>query len=377
MGLFTTLINQQITKKKMPNSHSSLPLYIILFLTLNILSSHVFSLEREQIDQLSTYATKKNYLPNIPGLYQTEHTPKGPNLSWSNIVIVMLTYNNNMADKLIQAQFDTWVRRIEDKGLDIVVVTDKVDTRKSSDVVPDLRNIKPAVHVYRSSAPNEGNRVRSKTVDAFTFCHAKFGNNPDKLYYLKVDPDQFLLVERLASFLEEVHQATYPQPANFGKVNCNNDVICYPMGGLYGISIAGLDHWVQYLQEHPSVYDDFVPSKVVQDRNLVLHEDFFTSYVFFKSTGYPTITDSRIGLINMNPISINRKSKAPPEVISFHPIKSVHDIYILDKIFYNSKGDIRSTSVATDLFSKFQDMFDFTKMVWNYELGEMVMPKKN
>jgi len=349
----------------------------ILFIgfTLLLFINDVNSLEKKDTTELKQYATKKNFLYNVPKIYGTENASKNiPEFSWSNVVIFMLTYDNPDADKLIQAQFDTWIRRIEDSGLDIVVVTDTVDTRETSNVLPDTRYIKPTVHLYRSSAPNEGNRARAKTVDAFEYCESKFGNDPNKLYYVKVDPDQFLLAKRFEDFLKDVHKATYSQPADFGNVNCNNEVVCYTMGGLYGISRAGLQPWVKYIKENPSIYDDFIASRVVPDRNLVLHEDFFTSYVFHKATGYPTITDLRIGLMNMDPIE-PKKSTIPPEVISFHPVKNVHDIYVLEKIFYNSQGNIRETPVVKKLFSNFQDMFDFTKMVWDYKLGKMVMPE--
>lgn len=353
------------------NINYLLRLCIVLFTGLNLISINVNSLEKKA--DLSIYATKRNYLPNAPKLYGTENKSNIPEFSWSNVVIFMLTYDNREADKLIQAQFDTWIRRIDDSGLDIVIVTDTIDPRETRNVLPDIRHVKPTVHIYRSSAPNEGNRARSKTVDAFTYCESKFGSDPNKLYYIKIDPDQFLLAQRFEDWLKLVHKATYSQPADFGNVNCNNEVVCYTMGGLYGISQAGLQPWVRYLKENPSIYDDWVASRVVPDRNLVLHEDFFTSYVFLKATGYPAITDPCIGLMNMNPIT--PKSNQPPAVISFHPIKSVHDIYVLEKIFYNSLGNIREALVAKKLFSIFQHMFDFTKMVWDYKLGKMVMPE--
>jgi len=324
---------------------------------------------------LSQYATKRNFLPTVPKLYGTENQSNIPKFSWSNVVIFMLTYDNREADKQFQAQFDTWISRIDDKGLDIVIVTDTVDPRQDINVLPDIRHVKPTIHLYRSPAPNEGNRARAKTVDAFRFCHEKFGSDPNKLYYIKIDPDQFIVTARFENFLSKVHQSTYPQPADFGNVNCNNKVLCYTMGGLYGMSRTGLKLWVEYIKQNESIYNDFVPSKVIPDRNLVLHEDFFTSYVFYKATKYPSITDPRIGLMNMDPL--DKKLNKAPGVISFHPIKNVHDIYVLEKIFYDSQGNVRSNEVAKILFGKFEDMFDFTKMVWDYKLGEMVMPEKN
>lgn len=351
--------------------NSFLSIFGLLSIWINLIITGVNSLEYIERD-LSKYATKRNFLRTASKLYGTEDQSDIPEFSWSNVVIFMLTYDNRQADKQLQAQFDTWISRIKDKGLDIVIVTDTVDTREDQNVLPDVRYVKPTIHLYRSSAPNEGNRARAKTVDAFRFCQEKFGSDPEKLYYVKIDPDQFIITQRFEKFLTDVHKATYPQPADFGNVNCNNDVTCYTMGGLYGMSRAGLKPWVKYIKKNQSIYNDFVASKVIPDRNLVLHEDFFTSYVFYKATNYPSITDLRIGLMNMDPL--DGRSKKIPEVISFHPIKNVHDIYVLEKIFYDSQGNVRSSEAAKKLFEAFKNMFDFTKMVWDYKLGKMVMP---
>ena len=99
-----------------------------------------------------------------------------------------------------------------------------------------------------------------------------------------MDPDQFVIIERLESYIKDTHNATYQQPVNFGNTVCNNEAVCYTEGGLYGISRSGLKHWVKYRDKHPKAYDD------------VPNEDFFSSYIFCKVRRFPLHSSCKITL---------------------------------------------------------------------------------
>ena len=120
-------------------------------------------------------------------------------ISWSDAVIYILTFNSKQPNRLLQAQFDTWIKLVDDEGLDIVVVTDEDDERSYEDVLPDADKVKPRIHLYKSPARKEGSLTRAKTVDTMGYLYDHF---PQKKYYLKVDCDTFVIPENLLMHLQ-------------------------------------------------------------------------------------------------------------------------------------------------------------------------------
>ena len=293
-----------------------------------------------------------------------------PSINWSNLVVMMLTYDNPEANFLIQAQLDTWIKKAGE-GLDIVFVTDVDDKRSDNEVVSYNKDlIKANIHVYRSNALKEGKRARSKVVDGFFHVERMFVNDANKKFYLKIDPDSYVLPEQLLFFIDRLNSQTHPYPVDFGNSICNNGVYCYTEGGLYGMNKVGFESAMRYIADHPDVLSEFVPPNVDPNRNTLDHEDSFTSYAFWKSTGFPVIWNRDISVGNF-------ESEKPINPISVHPVKSYLEIYVLEKIFYDSEGRRRKLVSSHKLLLEFTDYFDFLLLEWDYEKGELVKKNSN
>lgn len=304
---------------------------------------------------------------NMKAIYKEDffEQRKVSKITWKNVVVVILTYNDYESNKLVQAQFDTWIEKVG-TGLDIVFVSDVDDVRHDDEIIPHKKDkMMPNIHLYRSNAKKEGKLARSKVMDAFLYVYKKFHSNNDKKFFLKLDPDSFVLPENLINFLDDLHSKTQNSPVDFGKGLCNNDYFCYSEGGLYGMNKEGFEKVIRYVSENIDIYNDFVPLRKNATKNVLIHEDCFTSYAFWKSTGYPMVWNNRIAMKSFF-------SDRSPDPISIHPVKSYLEFYTLEKIFYGSEGSRRDLTTSHKLLLEFSDSLDFVIFKWDSTLDRLV-----
>lgn len=255
-------------------------------------------------------------------------------LNWSNLVIVILTYNSIQPNRLVKAHFNTWIKRAGE-GLDIVFVTDDDDERTYDKILPDADKVKPSVHLYKSNAKKEGNLAREKVIDSLIHVYQKFENDNRKHLFIKIDTDTFLIAENIIKSLNELYQITHPLPVDFGWSFCFSEISCYTQGGFYGMSKAGLDSTLSYLSKHAETYKEYIENDRAPGENLILHEDFFTSYIFQKATGFPSISMPDVS------VSTNLIHPNPIEHISVHKAKPCQRYYSIEDSFYDQNGDLR------------------------------------
>lgn len=286
---------------------------------------------RVRIDtlQLNEFYQGRKRLEGIDQLNSTKVT-------WSNVVIYLLTFNSKQPNRLLQAQFNTWIKLVNDEGLDIVIVTDEDDERTYDEILPDANNVKPTIHLYKSPAKKEGALTRAKSVDAMSYIYKNFiknkkGGENVKQYFLKVDSDTLVIPENLMLCLQKLDGIVSLLPADFGKVNCfaKEQDICYTAGGFYGMNAIGFEASYRYIQSHPSMYNEQIVS-FLNGQNLNAHEDFFISYAFRKATGYPAIN-----IIEMGEKIMGRHQ------IGIHKAKPVAKYYKYYEAFYDEDGKAR------------------------------------
>jgi len=289
-------------------------------------------------------------------------------VGWENLVFIMLTYNHPAANSLIQAQFDTFIKRAG-KGLDVVIVTDIDDPRTDEEIVPRNRNTLVNTHIYRSATPHEGRKGRSKVLDAFFHVQKKYKSNPNKLYIMKADPDAYVLPTKLLTFLQKLYERTYPQPVDFGRSNCNNNFTCYSQGGLYGWDREGFDRTFNYMFNHePYIYNETLENFFNPGRNILENEDVFTSYVFRRATGYPVIWNRGVGA-NLTEVIDN----LDPGLLSIHPVKLIDDFLLLDKILYinDEKYDTTKMKGIGKARKQMKNSSNlFSKLIWDEDTME-------
>jgi len=267
---------------------------------------------------------------NFESIYPKSNRSLNLEVEWKNVVVIMLTHNNTNANALLQSQFDTWIQRVSGEGLDIWIIVDIDDTRTDLEIIPQSApKVKPNVHVYRSNAPKERERARSKVIQAFTHVYKTYKGTKDKWFYLKIDPDSYIIADHLLNFLSNTHKATHPRPVDFGRPNCHCIDLCYSLGGLYGMNKKGLHLALHYIHKNPDIYNHTVNPKHDKSINAVIHEDFFTSYAFYKATGYPLIESSDISKPYRPSIFPLKKN-----VISIHNVKFSRDMDMYEEVYY-------------------------------------------
>ena len=319
------------------------------------------------------YSKEKRLLfnkPDVDVFYKQSTQDKSNDknkVGWENLVFIVLTHNDPNANSLIQAQFETWMKRAG-IGFDIVIVTDIDDPRSDQEILPkDCERAN--IDIYRSDTPKEGRKGRSKVLDGFFYVQRKYQNNPKKLYFMKVDPDNYILPYTLLKFLQNLHERTYPQPVDFGKSNCNNDFVCYTQGGLYGWDREGFARTFNYMTNHKdTIYDEIYYNRYNPGRNILQNEDVFTSYAFRKATGYPSIFNRGIGA---NLTEIIHYKQMPKDLVSIHPIKTIDDFYRLEKIFYVGDTDaLKSRGGSLQALLKSSHLLDMSKLFWDAQKME-------
>merc|ERR1719296_118470 len=283
------------------------------------------------LNQYQTEANKEYYQEHIRNTILSKLKFRHISIKWENVVIMMLTHNQFNSNELVQAHFHTWINRIGDdgRGLDIVFVTDEWDLRSVDQILPYANEVKPTIHLYRSAALHMGKKCRAKVLDGFTHVVDKFKSDLNKLYFIKMDPDNFLLAENVLDYLNYLHK-TDPNPVDFGRHICaGTGDFCFSEGGLYGMDRLGLLLTLEYIKTNEDVYDYDDNGK-----DSIEHEDFFMSYAFFKALGYSAIEGTPI----IYPWDIK---SCETSALSIHPIKSAANIYDFARYCYDENGDIK------------------------------------
>ena len=161
------------------------------------------------------------------------HQDVSNNIDWSNVVIIIPTYNDKNNNELVQSSYSTWMRHIGDRS-DVILVTDSDDVRTNEEILPsqdDMNNIQANIHVYRSDAKNEGRRTRYKVIDAFNHALSLFEDDERKQIFLKIDTDSYVIPENIIDAIGNIQKGTYPLPAEFGRGLCLTPDTCYSHGG--------------------------------------------------------------------------------------------------------------------------------------------------
>ena len=205
---------------------------------------------------------------------------------WRSVVFGMAVYQSDTEQRLLQAAADTWYPRLT-PGADLVLMTDADDARNASAIAPSLwqaidvsSNPSPrsTVYVYRcaecrgkrrscsNSAESstckgvgEGWLARRKVLHLFLAIHRRFGANPAKQYFLKLDPDTVPVPHNVLRLLTELRGIFgEEQPTYFGMAACRvaSFALCHGAGGaMYGLSRAALGLLAKYITRQ---YPDFL-----------------------------------------------------------------------------------------------------------------------
>merc|ERR1711862_180201 len=114
------------------------------------------------------------------------------------------------------------------------------------------------------------------------------GSSIDKIYYLKMDTDTTIVPQNIMYFLNDLNTLTYnfihdnENPVHFGTRRCLDIEICYAQGGFYGLNAVALEKVLHYIQHNRVLFRE-VRRNVESKKNLMVNEDFFISYVFYKT----------------------------------------------------------------------------------------------
>ena len=263
-------------------------------------------------------------------------------IDWSNVVIIIPTYNSESANELLKSSYNTWMRYLG--NADVVLVTDDDDPRSDDEILP-RDSLQANMHVYRSSAIKEGRRTRYKVIDALDHVLDVFN---DKDIFMKIDTDSYILPHNLITVVNGIHKNTYPLPVELGRGVCITSETCYSHGGMYAYNKPGLQLMLSYVSQHtPSIYSLDIKNELNND-NLMAHEDYFTSYAFQQAT------DNKYPIINMHGVSESLmrlkqsyKNKMKRPFYSIHNVKQVGDFYRLHNLFYD--GDENAKEVVYDV----------------------------
>merc|ERR1712151_281888 len=201
---------------------------------------------------------------------------------------------------------------------------------------------------HHSSGIGEGALATKKMVDTIRAAYEIYKDKKGKEIFLKLDPDTYMIPENLLKVMNKIHKATYPLPVDFGRVDCTKmrNGECYSLGASYGLNKKGLTATVQYINEHPEVFNHLVMKYGKIIKNRMMGEDFFISHVFHEATCLPTI--------HVSGMSIRLKARdyeilGPIEAewdktkdhITIHLIKEPGNFDMLNKFYYEKNGPLQ------------------------------------
>lgn len=260
-------------------------------------------------------------------------------IDWSNIVFIMCIYESLETNKLLKAHFDTWLRHVKE-GADIVFIADVNDARSIEEILPDANKIKATCHIYKSSAKDDGKRLRFKVLDAFRYVAEKQFNFTKK-YFFKIDTDTFIVPDYILAYVDKLHEKTYPKPVQFGWANgCG--LFCYADGGFYGFNDIGFAALNQYLIEHPDI-DKIIESphfskydrrwRYESFKQGMLHEDFMVSYLYREATQMPMVHNP---LFRTHIVGISSRNG-----MMYHRVKNPLHFYEYENRFYSWEGKLK------------------------------------
>jgi len=287
-------------------------------------------------------------------LTKTEDRSDVNALDWSNFVIIMLIHDSAEVDKLIDAHFSTWMKRVNG-WLDLVFVTDVDDKRTSLEVLPRCKEVTINCHLYKSSAQDDGKHIRYKVIDSLKYVENAFKDNTEKKYFLKMDTDTFIIPDTLLDYTRKLHSETSNNPLQFGWGCCYTKELCYAAGSFYGFNKVGLEALNSFMSKNQeSMFKEVHAPFRFQHKNLIEHEDFMMSLAYRRATNIPVVSNRR-----MFPHLIERSGLGtidkPP--ISYHKIKDPKLFVVYDALFYGEDGNLRPYE-ETEKLLKFKTFID-------------------
>jgi len=279
-----------------------------------------------------------NNFQEVERLYPRNDTIKIPDFSWSNVIILMLIYDNDDVSALIQSHFDTWISRMP-KDLDLLFVSDVRDTRKFYDIFPSASKVRPRIHLHKSAYANEKQKAKKKTIDALNFIYNKFKRWNKKLTVLNIDPDTFVIHENLLTTMQNVHKSTYPYPVDFGRVDCRDYYGfngCFTLGGSYGMSKVGVGALLSYCND-PKCSE--CKRRVSKKYSQLHYEDYFTSLAYQNATCLPSlhVSGMAMGFHKRNYFfhgPVEGKWDTTKNHITIHLVKSPENFAMLQNFYY-------------------------------------------
>lgn len=285
---------------------------------------------------------------------------KNKQLGWSEIVIIITMYQNDMQDKLIRKSFSTWLKQVG-RGAHIVFVTDASDTRSMQEIFSGFdKKTQATVRLFKSSAKNEGYRLRYKIIDSLRMISENYNDNNDtnKKFFIKIDTDTFVMPEHLLSFLQRVTDVVQNDPVLVGKAVCSSKDFCYVGGAMYGFNKDGLDKTYDYLSKNPNMMNESHSHLHLKDVNLMEHEDYMVSHAFRMATGNPVVSSQQIYNHGIERDGYGTKDNVP---LCYHRIKAPRlytDYYTL---FYNDDGKLRTFIEVEEIFLERKKLEDQEK----------------
>jgi len=280
---------------------------------------------------------------------------RSSSVEWSNIVVLMIMHESPAVDSLINGHFETWLKHTGE-GLDIVFITDDTDKRPDEEIVPDAANFLGKTHIYKSPAQFDDKHIRFKVIDSFRQVEEMFKDDKEKKYFIKIDTDTFPIPENLLAYVNKLDGPTEEQPVLFGKGVCSPKDLCYAAGALYGMNKLALHSLNIFFAKNPELHLE--NSHVVgKGRNLMVHEDYMTSYAFRRATGYPIISNHNIFNYHIEREGTGTEDHPP---LCYHKAKVVQGLQEYYQLLYDEKTKkLRKLSDVANLWETQREKFPY------------------
>lgn len=274
-------------------------------------------------------------------------------LRWSDIVIFIIIHNDVNVDRLIKAQFNTWMKHAE-AGLDVVFITDKDDPRSFDEILPDAEGVAPNFSVYKSPAKFDGKHIRFKVIDAFRKVVDLYEHS-NKKFFFKMDVDTYLVSENFLSYVSRLNNESQGIPVHVGKLMCRHEEICHAAGSFYGFNKIGIEALNKYFIDNyeeitSKEYNVFVDKGAGHYVNMFVHEDVMVSYAFRKATNVPAIFHGTFNQYGFMKDGIGESENAPG--VCFHQLKDPNQFYEHEYFFYDKGGNLRPYHELQQLYEQ-------------------------
>merc|ERR1711862_82813 len=334
---------------------STVTVFLILLITANAQTKSRFP---PKLPVCLSFEEPYGKCENVHKIYKRQRfvrDDRGINVDWSNVVILMIMHESASVDSLITGHFETWLKHTGE-GLDIVFITDDTDKRSDEDIIPDASNFLGKTHIYRSPAQFDDKHIRFKVIDSFRQVEEMFKDDEEKKYFIKIDTDTFPIAENLLSYLNKLDGPTEEQPVLFGKGVCSPKDLCYAAGALYGMNKLALHALNNFFAKNPELHLE-TTHVVGKGRNLMVHEDYMTSYAYRRATGYPIISNHNIFNYHIEREGVGSEEHPP---VCYHKAKVVEGLQEYYQLLYDEETNkLRKLSDVATLWETQRERFPY------------------